>query len=113
LSRDRNGGFCSLLYQINQSIINLKFKKMSVNKVDAIISSINKLTDEEKRELTIKVRTTPEGIKAYTSFLYGIGGKASQPPKEDQDCETTKHETPNGDNNSGSGSSTNSSEEWL
>ena len=81
---------------------------MSENKVDAIISSINKLTDAEKRELTIKVRTTPDGIKAYTSFLYGIGNEASQPPKEDPNCEETGHENP-----TGSGSSTNASEEWL
>jgi hypothetical protein len=45
-----------------------------INKVDGIIKSINELSDAEKRELTIKVRTTNEGIKAYTSFLYGHGG---------------------------------------
>jgi len=86
---------------------------MSENKVDAVISSINKLSVKEKRELTIKVRTTPNGIKAYTSFLYGIDGEEVQPPKEDPNCETPKQENPTGNNNSSSASSTNNSEEWL
>ena len=85
---------------------------MSENKVDAIITSINKLSVKEKRELTIKVRTTPEGIKAYTSFLYGIGG-VSEPPKEDPKCEEAESENPKGENDSSSESSTNTSEEWL
>ena len=85
---------------------------MSENKVDTVISSINKLSVKEKRELTIKVRTTPEGIKAYTSFLYGIGG-VSEPPREDPKCEDDEHENPKGENDSSSGSNTNTSEDWL
>lgn len=83
-----------------------------INKVDTIINSINKLSVKEKRELTIKVRTTTEGIKAYTSFLYGIGG-VSEPPKEDPNCEDDEHENPKEKNDSSSESSTNTSEDWL
>ena len=40
--------------------------------VDQIIQDILALSREGKKELTQKVRTTPEGIQAYTSFLYGL-----------------------------------------
>lgn len=90
----------------------------SVNKVDKIISDINSLTNKEKRELTIKVRTTPDGINAYTSFLYGIGGKATTTPsEEDPNCDDPTHndETPTDTNENSENSSedSNTTEEWL
>jgi len=88
------------------------------NKVDEIIRVINNLTDEEKRELTIKVRTTSQGIKAYTSFLYGVTTSSSEiPPKEDPDCEDKQNQEGEGLKNTGasesSSSGTKDSEEWL
>jgi hypothetical protein len=90
------------------------------NKVDQLISAINHLSDKEKRELTIKIRTTAEGIKAYTSFLYGVTSASSgTPPKEDPNCDNPKYPeqegtetTPNSENNSSS-NKTKDSEEWL
>ena len=77
-------------------------------KIDLIIDSINKLSDAEKRELTIAVRTTTEGNKAYVSFLYGVTSVASSPVVEvptEEPCETTENST---DNNS-----ENNNNEWL
>lgn len=83
-----------------------------IDKVDGIIESINQLSDAEKRDLTIRVRTTPEGIKAYTSFLYGFGGLPSvpvdngnTPPIPDEGNPTSKESQ---DNNNDT-----SEEEWL
>ncbi len=39
---------------------------------DEIITLINVLNDDQKRELSVKTRNTPEGIKAYQAMLYGI-----------------------------------------
>ena len=39
---------------------------------DGFIETINKLPAQGKRELSIKARTTKEGIKAYVGFLYGV-----------------------------------------
>ena len=82
-----------------------------VNKVDAIIKTINDLSNDEKRELTIKVRTTPEGIKAYTSFLYGVTSSASEPseePEEPTPCENDSScETPSEPGNTESESENN------
>jgi len=84
-------------------------EKESTN-VDAIIKGINDLSDAEKRELTIAIRTTTEGNKAYVSFLYGIGG--TPPPKEEEPtepCETHEHSEEGGENNN----SENDNGEWL
>ena len=40
--------------------------------VDAVIEAINDLKPDERQELTVRVRTTPEGIKAYTAFNFGL-----------------------------------------
>ena len=87
-------------------------------KVDEIFAVINHLTDEEKRELTIRARTTTEGIKAYTSFLYGVTTSSNEiPPKEDPHCEDKLHQEGEGTKNTGasesSSSGTKDSEEWL
>lgn len=90
---------------------------MSENKVDAIIKSINDLNNEEKRELTIKVRTTPEGNKAYVSFLYGVTSSASEvvveEPEEPTSCEEESSKETRTESNEGTESGTNGSEEWL
>ena len=90
-----------------------------ISRVDAIINGINQLKTEEKRELTIKVRTTPEGIKAYTSFLYGIGDPLDDvPPIDDDtsdDCHNDSDDTPSssGDDADSNDNNINSSEDWI
>jgi hypothetical protein len=88
------------------------------NIVDKLIAAINNLSDTEKRELTIKVRTTTEGIKAYTSFLYGVTSSPREiPPKEDSHCEDTKNQELEGTSNTETpkddSGGTKDSEEWL
>lgn len=89
-------------------------------KVDEIFSVINHLTDEEKRELTIRARTTKEGIKAYTAFMYGVT-TASSEVKVETKCEDEIHQEGEGTQNTQSSqeddtpssNQNNGSEEWL
>jgi len=85
------------------------------NKIDEIIAAINRLSDEEKRELTIKVRTTTEGIKAYTSFLYGVTSFATQNPTNEDPiyCEDPVHGNDLPSDTGEESSETNDMEEWL
>lgn len=83
-----------------------------VNKVDDIIKKINGLSNPEKRELTIKVRTTPEGIKAYTSFLYGYSGLPLT-PHEDEDNNTSTHANEPNAKESQDNNNPASEEDWL
>lgn len=41
------------------------------NTVDTLIEAINNLSNEQLNDLAAKIRTTPEGIQAYTAFVYG------------------------------------------
>lgn len=85
-----------------------------ISRVDAIINGINKLNNEEKRELTIKVRTTTEGVKAYTSFLYGLGNAVDVPPVDVPDChDTTNIPDSTGSDADSENNNTNASEDWL
>tara|TARA_R110000782_G_scaffold237188_1_gene323301 strand:+ start:17193 stop:17465 length:273 start_codon:yes stop_codon:yes gene_type:complete len=86
-----------------------------VNKVDDIIKKINGLSHAEKRELTIKVRTTPEGIKAYTSFLYGYGGLPSKENEDehDEDNDTSPHANDPNAKESQDNNNPASEEDWL
>lgn len=77
-------------------------------KVDAVIKAINDLTDAEKRDLTIAIRTTEEGNKAYVSFLYGATRITKDVVIEvpiEEPCKTTEH---TGENTEG-----NDNNEWL
>lgn len=42
------------------------------NVVDNLIQVINLLTPEQKKELSEKIRTTPEGINANMIFNFGV-----------------------------------------
>lgn len=94
-------------------------------KVEQVIEDINNLSEAEKRELTIAIRTTPEGNKAYVAFLYGVGRVNTPTPptpvpphpspnlptekvvEEEQETEQEAEETESAANNS------NANEEWL
>jgi hypothetical protein len=85
-------------------------------KVDAIIKGINDLTDAEKRDLTIAIRTTEEGNKAYVSFLYGVTRAATNPVAEvptEEPCKITEHSTGNEAENEANNNSENPNNEWL
>jgi len=41
------------------------------NTVDTLIEAINNLSNEQLTQLATKIRTTPDGIKAYSAFVFG------------------------------------------
>lgn len=44
----------------------------AMNTPDGVIECITKLDKEARQELAMTARTTPEGYKALTNFMYGI-----------------------------------------
>lgn len=86
-------------------------------KVEQVIEDINNLSEAEKRALTIAIRTTTEGNKAYVAFLYGVGRVKTTtpptpvPPPPSPNLPTEKveeqEETESAANNS------NATDEWL
>lgn len=92
-------------------------------KVEQIIEDINNLSEAEKRELTVAVRTTPEGNKAYVAFLYGKGRIATAPPEPptpvpptpSPSLPTSKEEQPTEETltTEENNNSSNTNDEWL
>ncbi len=55
-------------------------KLVASDLIDAIIESINLLSDEDRQTLTLKIRTTEKGIKAFQAFNYGAGNPINIQP---------------------------------
>ena len=57
------------------------------NTVDTLIEAINNLSNEQLSHLAIKIRTTPDGIKAYSAFVFGALANVenvTSPTQEDE-----------------------------
>ncbi len=82
-------------------------------KVEQVIEDINNLSEAEKRELTIAVRTTPEGNKAYVAFLYGKGRVATAPPEPPTPVPPTPSPNLPTERTEESEETSSSNDEWL
>lgn len=88
-------------------------------KVEQVIEDINNLSEAEKRELTITIRTTPEGNKAYVAFLYGVGRVNTPPtpvpptPSPNLPTEKVAEEEQETEETEPAANNSNANDEWL